>query len=210
MNLISIIFALFIICIFNLYNLEESFNVYKRRNISFKSITTPKSISNIVLDEFIDFDTKQYDFIDFGSGDGDTIYYFSKYFNNLIGIELNNESYKLSLLKDKKNDNINFLNMNMINYKFNNKNTVLYIYEPLWGENKDKAIKIYNNVFKNLLKAFNNSYYNDNIIIIYITSYLDKHLSEKYFNYFGFKLKKKINNGGYPYRIINRYDYSML
>ena len=123
MNLIAIIFGLFIIiCIFKLYNLEESFNVYKRRNISFKSISTPKTISNIVLDEFIDFDTKQYDFIDFGSGDGDTIYYFSKYFNNLIGIELNNESYKLSLLKDKKNNNINFINMNMIDYNFTNKN----------------------------------------------------------------------------------------
>ena len=79
------------------------------------------------MDKFIDFDTKQYNFIDFGCEDGDTIYYFSKHFNTLIGIELNNESYKLSRLKDRHNDNIIFLNMNMINCKFTNKNTVSYI-----------------------------------------------------------------------------------
>lgn len=146
-----------------------------------------KNISNIISD------CNDYVLVDFGCGEGLTLQKLN--FNkSKIGIEINKEIYNLAVKKNK-NNNIQFINDDICNYNFN-KNTILYMYEPLWLC-KDYLV-IYNKFFKNILKN------NIKIYIIYLTGIGKYQLHKKYFEKFDFKLLHKHTYGSI---IINRTIY---
>ena len=145
-----------------------------------------KNVNNIIPN------CNNYVLVDFGCGDGSTLQKLN-FCNTKIGIEINKSIYNLAI-KNNKNNNIYFINDDICNYNFN-KDTILYMYEPLWLC-KDYLF-IYNKLFKNILRS------NNNIYIIYLTGTKQK-LYKKNFENFNFKLLHKHTYGSI---IINRTVY---
>lgn len=135
---------------------------------------------------------KSYVLVDFGCGDGTTLRKL-KICKRKIGIEIDKSISRLAL-SNKKNSNIEFINDDICNYNFN-KNTILFMYEPLWLY-KD-YLPIYNKLFKNISNSKHQIY------IIYLTS-LMKQLQEQNFENFKFKLLHKHNHGSI---LLKRYIY---
>eukprot|EP01084_Bolivina_argentea_P021313 39585_1 len=99
-------------------------------------------------------DIKKYTFIDFGAGEGNAIEYSVNDYQNLIGIELDENIATAAKQRLHDYSNVEILNMNMLNYTFNNTDTVLFLYEPLWQLEEKQAAVIYHAVFNNLCRAF--------------------------------------------------------
>ena len=95
---------------------------------------------------------------------------FSKFFKNLIGVEIDTIEYNNSLILLKDFKNIQLINSSIEKINFNNNNNVLfYMYEPLWDE-KDCHIRynIYNNIINNLCNKTQRC--NRNYYILYISA----------------------------------------
>lgn len=155
---------------------------------------TPSYFINYInknLNSIINYN-KNYVLVDFGCGDGSTLRKL-KICKKKIGIEIDKTIYNLALSKNK-NNNIKFINDDICNYNFN-KNTILYMYEPLWLC-KDN-LSIYNKLFKKINKS------NKHIYIIYLTGFT-KQLQEKHFQNYNFKLLHKYKHGSI---LLNRYIY---
>lgn len=140
----------------------------------------------------IDYDNS-YVLVDFGCGDGTTLQKLN-ICKRKIGIEIDKSIYNLAINNSKYYTNIEFINDDICNYHFD-KNTILFMYEPLWLC-KD-YLPIYNKLFENILTC------KKHIYIIYITG-LTKQLPEKYFQNYKFKLKFKHKYGSI---LLNRCVY---
>jgi len=130
--------------------------------------------------------------LDFGSGDGTSLQKL-KICEKKIGIEIDKSIYNLAV-KNNKYTNIEFINDDISNYKFN-ENTIIFMYEPLWL--CTDYISTYNKLFENIVNS------NNHIYIIYVTG-LTKQLEEKHFDKFNFKLKHKHKYGSI---LLYRYVY---
>ena len=85
-----------------------------------------------------------YEYVDLGSGFGRPVFIASQYnFTNNIGIEISEYMHKIALInKNKfKKNNISFINKNIFDYKFENKNTVFCMFDPF---GKNSIIKLLN------------------------------------------------------------------
>jgi hypothetical protein len=144
------------------------------------------------LKRIINYDNS-YVLVDFGCGDGTTLQKLN-ICKRKIGIEINKSIYNLAVNNSKYYANIELINADICNYHFN-KNTILFMYEPLWLC-KD-YLKIYNKLFENILKC------KKHIYIIYLTG-LTKQLQEENFQKYNFKLKHKHKHGSI---LLNRCVY---
>jgi len=89
------------------------------------------------LFESLDPLTKEFHFIDIGSGKGRAVFVAEYYgFNNLVGIELNADLVKDAYLNLKtyalkrEQSQINFLSINALDYEYKNEATVYFLFNP--------------------------------------------------------------------------------
>jgi cyclopropane fatty-acyl-phospholipid synthase-like methyltransferase len=186
---------------------------YERQGIIFNLINNNASmpIPFFIKDEIIYNlqkikNYKDYTFIDFGCGYGEMIYNVKNLFNNVIGTELDKHPADYSINKFKNNKNVKILNMDMVDYKFDNVPTILYIYEPLWLLDKNTALDIYMKVLNNISKV-------NNVYIFYCSGTSAKPLTVEIFNQFNFKqiYHKKMYRGFYfPFVFNDFYIYKTI
>ena len=69
----------------------------------------------------------------------------------------------------------------MEDYKFAQRNTILYMYEPLWCLEKQEARKIYERLFSKLHSTFNNS--DCALYIVYIDGIFKSHMLFAKYNF---------------------------
>ena len=130
-----------------------------------------------------------YTFIDFGCGLGNVIKGVYNIVDKVEGIELDDNLATIAKNKFSMYKNVKIYNMNMIDYKFNDVNTILYLYEPLWlMKDKTQVRNIYTTVFNNLISQVKNS----KIIIIYCDSVFNKLLDINFFKQYNLTLINKI------------------
>lgn len=131
-----------------------------------------RELSNIL-------DTDQYLFIDLGCGEGNVVNYFQKYFKKSIGVELD----KSSAIRATQNTNgAEIINKNILDYTFENKLSVIYMFEPLWLLPPKIAISIYNKILENISSAIidNDAY------IVYLAGKNNVYIDETIFNKYEF------------------------
>ena len=124
-------------------------------------------------------------FVDFGCSEGDIVREVSPYVRESIGVELDPVLY-MRAVNMCNPPNVGIYNMNMIYYQFDDTDTVMYMYEPLWKTPYDEAIAIYRRVFANLCRI--NA---TNIYVIYCTGSNNQQLSIDFFRRFDFVLLEK-------------------
>ena len=129
-------------------------------------------------------------FIDFGCGTGSVLLFFHNNFKKLIGIEIDKKTYQIAIENTKKIKNIEIINTDILKYKFELKNTVLFIYEPLFSLDYKKAVSIYRTLFDNLSNIFSNN----TLKIIYVTGIFRKDITSLFSKY-NFKTKKIYQKG---------------
>ena len=126
-------------------------------------------------------------FVDFGCSEGYVIREVAPYVREAIGVELDPILY-LRAIKWHNPQNVAIYNMNMISYRFDDTDTVMYMYEPLWKISYVEALSIYQQVFAKLRRI--NA---ENIYVIYCTGSNSQQLNIDFFRRFGFiQLEKKI------------------
>ena len=166
-----------LLCIVAIYYLVIQGNVdmcvyylkSKLYNFSNQGIPLPDDIFNYI-NKYLDNipDIYSYRFIDFGCGQGKLIGRFIDKFYSLHGIELDKklemESQKYT--KCVKCKHVSTFNMNMLDYKFEDCNTILYAYDPLFSMGIDSKIKLYYKLFNNI----KNSIINSKVYFIFINS----------------------------------------
>jgi len=142
-------------------------------------------------------DYKNYCFIDFGCGYGEMIDSVKNMFDNIIGIELDKDPAVYSINKFKNNNNIKIYNMDMVDYKFEDIPTILYMYEPLWLADNKTALDIYMKVLNNIYVSHKSEI--NNVYIFYCSGTKAKPLTDDIFNQFNFKqiYHKKMYRGFY-------------
>lgn len=188
---ILIIIMIIIIIIIRLYNTEQSYIKYKFNSFTNNTNIVGLSLPNNILDDIIFFIKKNnnYTFIDFGCGLGDVIEAVHNIVDKVEGIELDDNLATIAKNKFSTYQNVKIYNINMIDYKFNDVNTILYLYEPLWlMKDKKQVHDIYTTVFNNLISQVKNS----KIIIIYCDGVINKQLDMTFFQQYNLKLIKLI------------------
>ena len=186
-----IIILIIILIIIRLYSTEQSYIKYKFNSFTNNANIVGLPIPNKILDNIIIFIKKynNYTFIDFGCGLGDVIEAVHNIVDKVEGIELDDNLATIAKNKFKTYTNVKIYNMNMIDYKFNDVNTILYLYEPLWLMKDKKQVRdIYTTVFNNLISQVKNS----KIIIIYCDGVVNKQLDINFFKQYNLTLINKI------------------
>ena len=91
--------------------------------------------------------------VDFGCGDGEFLYHVHQALPNmqLVGIELVSASAQRSRKRFAHVKNIHIETADMTAYRFQNRPTLLYLYEPLWTVSSGEARPVYQMVLENLL-----------------------------------------------------------
>ena len=150
---------------------------------NYAGVPTPCSIRTRVhakMHEFGVFE-KTNVLIDFGCGNGDIIKHFSPFFCSSIGIEIHTEQANFTRSRFAGDPKIQILNMDMCSYVFpRDKAFTLFIYEPLWQLDSNKALPIYCGVFENMNKV------KQQICVVYIGASRSSQLDETFFRKFGF------------------------
>jgi hypothetical protein len=123
-------------------------------------------------------------FVDFGCSEGDIVREVSPYVRKSIGVELDPVLYARAIMRNPQN--VAIYNMDMISYKFDDTDTVMYMYEPLWKVSYVEALSIYQQVFAKLRRI--NA---ENIYVIYCTGSNSQQLNIDFFRRFGFILLEK-------------------
>ena len=193
---IDIIIFIFIIIfiIIRLYNTERTYIMYYYESLIYKTnivgLPIPQNIMNNINNYISNIkNIDKYTFIDFGCGTGVILQNIHNLVKNVEGVELDDKLVKIAKLKLDNYHNVHIYNMDMIDYKFKDIDTILYLYEPLWlVKDKEKTLDIYNTVFNNMIRQIKNS----NIIIIYCNGVLSKSLDIPFFNKYNLKLIKLI------------------
>lgn len=185
---ITLYFKLLLFCILLYWYYEKDYILFMMKcvfNLSSNKSGVPTS-SNIIR-KIIELINKlpnlQYTLIDFGSGDGDFI---NKIHNlnsikKIIGIELDTDQANNSTKQFSKIDSITILNMDMVDYKYQQVPTIMYMYEPLWCLKKKDALPIYHKVLKNISQITTSCY------IIYVSG-IYPILDEDFFRLYPFKI----------------------
>lgn len=103
------------------------------------SITHPKEandISKIIINELVKLNITDFSILDGTGGIGGNTFSFSKYFNKITTIELDNIRYNMLINNTRIYNlkNINIKNENSVEYLYNNySNYKIYYFDPPWG-----------------------------------------------------------------------------
>jgi hypothetical protein len=194
-NIIVIIIVLVILLIFINFiyisgnQISYRINAFLRSD-TYAGIPSNRNITNEVINVMNTHDFHSYVFIDFGCGFGKMIEQVHPYFDKTICIELDPDIAKIATGR-LFGTGVEIKSMDMIDYQFENKKTVLYMYEPLFQVDSIIARKVYNRVFRNLLDQVN-----DDVYIIYVSG-VKPLLNVDFFECFGFNVlvSKRISTG---------------
>ena len=155
------------------------------------SNTNINRIRDILQEEEID--TQKITLVDFGCGKGDVLDVLDGDFKRLIGIELNQKLASLAKRRHRDNNKVRIRNIDIMDYRFKKRPTLLYAYEPLWQVESSRADEIYRDVIDRLSKLDHPTY------VVYLTgihrSDLVPILKES-----DFELVRHASFGIYPYR----------
>ncbi len=197
--MILIIFIIIIIIIniiiINRNTVLYFINYYNTDNFNKEGLPLPP----IIMDKVINFikninNISEYTFIDFGCGSGNMIDKVYPLVNQVDGIEYHINQANYTENRFKNINNIKIYPINMMDYKFKQTKTILYLYEPLWLIEKEPALEIYSKVFENLIKNKEKKY------VIYCSAIKHKHLDIDFFNKYNLKLIKLITiSRGIPF-----------
>jgi len=153
-------------------------------------------------------DTKKYTFIDFGCGDGNVIDVVHDKVNKAVCIELEKSMTDLAEKRFKRKQvsaetssplNITILNMDMLDYKYVQTPTILFMYEPLWSMKKEDALALYHKIIGKIPTGSKIPFKGDKVsagtlfpfYLIYVSG-LDPYLDETFFNKYDFKMLEHI------------------
>lgn len=125
---------------------------------------------------------KEYTFIDFGCGDGNVIDVVHEKVNKSVCIELEKSMTDLAEKRFKDIKTITVLNMDMLDYKYVQTPTILFMYEPLWSMKKEDALVLYHKIIRKIPAGSNIPFY-----LIYVSG-LDPYLDETFFSEYQFKM----------------------
>jgi hypothetical protein len=159
----------------------------------------------IIMNKIISFikniqNIKTYTFIDFGCGSGNMIDKVYPIVGIVEGIEYHIPQANATKDRFKDIDNVFIYPINMLDYKFKQTNTILYLYEPLWQLEKGPALEIYSKVFENLTMN------KQKIYVIYCSAITYKHLDMDFFKKYNLKLIDfKSISRGIPFQYNNLY-----
>ena len=181
--IIIIVLLLIIKLIFDEYTYIEHMFQYLFMGRPWDAIPLPKNIKKIILKILNELPTNKYTFIDFGCAEGNVIDLVYKQTDKAVCVELEKELTDKAEKRFKDIKNIQILNQDMNDYKYTPAPTILFLYEPLWSMKKEDALPIYKSIFEKIPKDINPFY------IIYVSG-IKQHLSESFFNSFGFKTDK--------------------
>jgi hypothetical protein len=133
-----------------------------------------------------------YTLIDFGCGEGNVITRFSHMVKHIHGIELDPIQANIAHVRYYNNPTVTIHSMNMMDYRFQQCPTILYMYEPLWTIKESSVyLPIYSTVLRHLSKVTYDVY------IMYVTG-IHRKLDVTFFTSFGFTLITE----SYQFRII--------
>ena len=192
-KILYIIIIIIILIIIRLYITEKRYIIYKFNSFTNNANIVGLSLPNDILDNIITYinnnNYNNYTFIDFGCGLGNVIKGVYNIVDKVEGIELDDNLATIAKNKFSMYKNVKIYNMNMIDYTFNDVDTILYLYEPLWlMKDKTQVRNIYTTVFNNLISQVKNS----KIIIIYCDSVFNKLLDINFFKQYNLTLINKI------------------
>ncbi len=189
--LIRLLIVLFLLVLIKFIYDEHSYIIFMFQYLfmgrPWAAIPLPKNIQNIVKKIMKDDipDSKKYTFIDFGCADGNVIDLIYKTTNKAVCIELEKTWTDMAEKRFKGINNIQVLNMDMNNYKYENNPTILFMYEPLWSMKKEDALPIYQSILGKI-----NEYKDIHPFYIIYVSGVNPHLDEAFFNQLGFHMKQ--------------------
>ena len=127
---------------------DNNYSLLNYDNEGLWSITHPKDADKI-SETILEFKNKQSKIIDLTAGCGGNLLSFAKYFDNVTGIENNNERFNILKNNLKSYDfKINIINDNCSNYLNNNYD--IFFIDPPWGGPDYK----YNNNLKLYLSKY--------------------------------------------------------
>ena len=120
--------------------------------------------------------------VDFGCGDGEFLYQIHQTFPNmqLVGIELVSASAQKSRERFSHIKNIHIETADMKAYRFQNRPTLLYLYEPLWTLSSENAVPVYQMVLEHLLADVQTRHA---VYVLYVSG-VRAHLSADFLNCF--------------------------
>ena len=195
MNINIFLFLLIIIIVFTAefcLNIDHIIHYFYYRKYS-DIPTLPYMIKKIYkfLESITENKLKGYTFVDIGCGDGNLLSKLCKnnMFNKCVGIEINKKSYVKAKNKCKNIKNLYIYNSDALSYKFEQKPTIFYLYEPFFDIEYNKSIQMYNNLLKNIGNIKKNDVY-----VIYITGrtlFGRKDITEQMFRKNNFKVIKQ-------------------
>jgi hypothetical protein len=200
--IIIIIFIIFIIniIIINQESILHYLNTFNN-NFNKEGLSVPPIIINKVMNFIKNIkNINEYIFIDFGCGSGKMIDKVYPIVNKVEGIEYNIIEANNTADRFKTISNIKIYPINMIDYKFKQTKTILYLYEPLWLMDKEQALDIYSTIFKNLKENKEKTY------VIYCSATKSKFLYIDFFKKYNLKIIKLIKiSRGIPFIYNNLY-----
>jgi hypothetical protein len=201
--IIIIIIIVFIIniIIINRDTLNYFITTYNTEKFNKEGLPLPP----IIIKKIINFiknikNIKTYTFIDFGCGSGNMIEKVYPIVGTVDAIEYHEKQANATKDRFKDIDNIVIYPINMLDYKFKQTNTILYLYEPLWLLETESALEIYSKVFENLIIN------KQKIYVIYCSAIKYKHLDMNFFKKYNLKLIEfKSISKGIPFQYNNLY-----
>jgi len=181
-----IIFIFYILFLYWFYEKDHiiyNIKIVLNPSLNNSSMPTPSHIVNKTIQLINTLPKLDYTLIDFGCGGGEFIdkIYKIKSIKKIVGIELNSEQAVNTKNRFSKIKSISILNMDMVDYIFEPKPTIFYMYEPLWTLSKNDALPIYHNVMKNISKMTSLCY------IIYVSGQ-NSILNKKFFKLYPFNI----------------------
>jgi len=188
-KIIIILIILVVLFIYNEYSyVEYAFDyIFKKRELA--GVSIPLNNKKTILKIIKELPPNDYTFIDFGCGEGNVINLVNKNVNQSVCIEIEKKLYDIAQNRFKNVNNIKVLNIDMKDYEYKNTPTILFLYEPLWSLKKDKAIKLYEEIFKKIPRKNELGENAKPFYIIYVTG-IYPYLDESFFKNLNFK---KIN-----------------
>jgi hypothetical protein len=145
MNFIAIIVIVFItlLILYELvYNYEHLSNYFSGKN----SVSTLSKIIKLCKNMIKDYNMQDYIFIDLGCGDGNLIDLIES--KKAVGLEIDEKLYLEA--KKKVGHKATLINCDILDYNYDNKNTLIYMYDPLWKLGKNQAALFYQRIIDNI------------------------------------------------------------
>ena len=199
--IITIVIIILNIIIINRQSILHFISTSTNNDVNKEGLSIPPIIMNKIINFIQNIQNiKTYTFIDFGCGAGNIINKVYPLVGMVDGIEYHEKQANATKDRFKDIDNIVIYPINMLDYKFKQTNTILYLYEPLWQLETEPALEIYSKVFKNL------TINKEKIYVIYCSAIKYKHLDMDFFKKYNLKLIEfKSISRGIPFQYNNLY-----